>query len=137
MQHIVVDANVLISFFVERNEKQRAAAKAFLLAAENGDFTVVIPQFVFFEIIYVLQTFYSVPVDVVANVVKDVLAMPGILVTDDFPWTQIFEYWPDPLRSISDAAIVALAVANRYDSVATFDQKLARRLKTSGVHSYW
>lgn len=137
MQHVVADANVFISFFVERNEKQRAAAKAFLLGAGNGDFAAVIPQFVLFEIVYVLQTSYSVSGVDVANVIKDATAMPGILVTDDCPWTQVFEYWPDPLRSISDAAIVALAVANRYDYVATFDQKLARRMKTLGVASYW
>ena len=137
MQHVVADANVFISFFVERNEKQRAAAKAFLLGAENGDFVAIIPQFVLFEIIYVLQTSYGVPGGDVANVIKDAIAMPGILVTDDCPWTQIFAYWPDPLRSISDAAIVAVAVANRYDYVATFDLKLARRMKSLGVASYW
>ena len=137
MRHIVADANVFISFFVERNVKQRAAAKTLLLGAEHGDFVAVIPQFVLFEIVYVLQTSYNVQGTVVANVIKDAMAMPGVLVTDDCPWTQVLAYWPDPLRSISDAAIVAVAVANRYDSVATFDQKLARRMKTLGVASYW
>lgn len=80
---------------------------------------------------------YPLPGADVAKVVKDAMAMPGILLTDDCPWTQVFEYWPDPLRSISDAAIVALAVANRYDYVATFDLKLARRMQTLGVASYW
>lgn len=28
MQHVVADTNVFISFFMERNEKQRAAAKS-------------------------------------------------------------------------------------------------------------
>ena len=30
-------------------------------------------------------------------------------------------HWADPLRSISDAAIIAVAVANRYDYAATFE----------------
>jgi len=55
---VVVDANVLVSFFVERNEKQRAAGKALLLSAEEGEMLAVIPQFVLFEIAYVLDSFY-------------------------------------------------------------------------------
>ncbi len=137
MRHVVADANVFISFFVERNEKQRAAAKALLLGAENGDLIAVIPQFVLFEIIFVLRTSYRVPDTDVANVIKDALAMPGVLATDDCPWSRVLAYWPDPLPSIGDAAIVAVAVENRYDYVATFDQKLARRMKSLGVASYW
>jgi rRNA-processing protein FCF1 len=45
--------------------------------------------------------------------------------------------WPDPLASITDAAIVGVALANKHDLIATFDQKLIRRLKTLGVHSYF
>lgn len=137
MRHVVADANVFISFFVERNEKQRTAAKALLLAAGDGEFVVIIPQFVLFEIVYVLESFYGVRGTDAAAVIRDIIAMPGALVTDDCPWTLVLELWPDPLRSIADAAIVAVAVSNRYDRVATFDQKLARRLNNLGVHSYW
>jgi hypothetical protein len=34
---VVIDANVLVSFFVERNEKQRVAGKTLLLSAEEGE----------------------------------------------------------------------------------------------------
>lgn len=137
MQHVVADTNVFISFFMERNEKQRAAAKSLFLGAENGDFIAVIPQFALFEIVYVLQTSHGVPATEVASVLKDAMAMPGVLITDDCPWTQILAYWPDPLRLISDAAIIAVTVKNRYDYVATFDQKLAKRMKSLRVASYW
>lgn len=137
MEHVVADANVFISFFVERNDKQRAAAKALFLGAENGNLIAVVPQFVLFEIAYVLQTSYGVPGADVASVIRDTITMPGILVTDACPWTQILAYWPERLRSIADAAIIAVAVASRYDYVATFDQKLVRRMKTLGVASYW
>ena len=41
------------------------------------------------------------------------------------------------LRSLADAAIAALAVTNRYDVVATFDRKLAKRTQDLGVSAYW
>ena len=57
---MVIDANVLVSFFVERNEKQRVAGKALLLAAEEGEIVAVVPQFALFEIAYVLDSYYKV-----------------------------------------------------------------------------
>ena len=47
--------------------------------------------------------------------------------TDDCSWERVLEVWPNPLPSLADAAILAIAVTNRYDAVATFDKKLARR----------
>jgi rRNA-processing protein FCF1 len=52
-------------------------------------------------------------------------------------WKQVFEIWPDPLPSLADAAILAVAATNRYDAVATFDKKLAKRLKDTGIRTYW
>jgi predicted nucleic acid-binding protein len=71
VQRVVVDANVFLSFFVERNEKQ------------------------------------------------------GL------------DLWPSPFPSIADAAIVAIAADKRCDAVATFDQKLSKRLKDFSVAAYW
>lgn len=133
----MVDANVLVSFFVERNEKQRVAGKALLLSAEEGDIVAVVPQFALFEIAYVLDSFYEVPLPRIADAIRATLAYPGVIVTDDCSWLRVLDQWPEPLTSITDAAIVAVALANKYDSVATFDQKLRRRMKALGVESYF
>lgn len=133
----MVDANVLVSFFVERNEKQRVAGKALLLSAEEGEIVAVIPQFALFEIAYVLESFYKVPLPKIADAIRATLTYPGVVVTDDCSWQRVLDHWPEPLGSITDAAIVAVALANKYDSVATFDQKLIRRMKVLGVESYW
>lgn len=58
-------------------------------------------------------------------------------VTDDCPWNRIFELWPKPLPGLADASITALATTNRYDAIATFDQKLGKRAKDVGVATYW
>jgi rRNA-processing protein FCF1 len=47
------------------------------------------------------------------------------------------EVWPDPLPLLADAAIAAVALINRYDAVATFDRKLAKRVQDFGVAAYW
>jgi predicted nucleic acid-binding protein len=133
----VVDANVLVSFFVERNEKQRVAGKELLLSAEEGDIVAVVPQFALFEIAYVLDSFYKVPLPRIAAAIRATLTYPGVIVTDDCSWLRVLDHWPEPLTSITDAAIVAVALANKYDSVATFDQKLIRRMNALGVEYYF
>jgi predicted nucleic acid-binding protein len=59
MRTVVADANVFVSFFVERNKAQQEAALALLTAAEEGDLAGIIPQSVLFEIVYVLQSQYA------------------------------------------------------------------------------
>lgn len=63
--------------------------------------------------------------------------MPGVLVIDECPWKRVLEYWPAPLPSLADAAIVAVASSKRYDAIATFDQKLGKRAKDLGVATHW
>lgn len=128
---------MLVSFFVERNEKQRAAGKALLLSAEEGEIIAIVPQFALFEVAYVLESFYHVPPEKIADAIRATLTYPGVIVTDDCSWLRVLDHWPEPLGSITDAAIVSVVLANHYDSVATFDQKLIRRMKAMGVSSYF
>jgi len=137
LPHVVIDANVLISFFVERNEKQRAAGKALLLSAEDGEITGVVPQFVLFEIAFVLDSFYGVPTPRIHDAIRATREYPGVIVTDDCSWNHILEHWPDPFASLTDAALVSVALARNYDSIATFDEKLIKRMKRLGVESYF
>jgi predicted nucleic acid-binding protein len=137
VQRVIVDANVFLSSLVHRNDEQRDAAKALLLKAEDGELEVILPQFVVFEIVYVLQSTYRIPGSQLASMVRDLMALPGVLVIDECPWKRVLEHWPAPLPSLADAALVAVAASKRYDAIATFDQKLAKRAQALGVTSYW
>lgn len=137
MQRVVVDANVFLSFIVHRNDRQRDAAKALLAKAEEGELAAILPQFVVFEIAYVLQSTYGLRDEQLATLIRDLVALPGVQITDECPWRRVFEMWPRPLPSLADAAIVAVATANRHETVATFDRKLANKLEGFGLASYF
>ena len=137
MQRVVVHANVLVSLLTGRHEKQRETAPAMLQDAEDGEIVVILPQFVVFEVAYVLRNLYGVTGERLAAMIRDLLSFPGVQVTDDCPWNRIFELWPNPLPGLADASLAALATANRYDAIATFDRKLGRRARDLGVASYW
>jgi len=137
VRSVVAGANVFVSFFVERNKAQQEAALALLGAAEEGRIAGVIPQSVVFEIVYVLQSQYGLTSRQAAAVADAVTKFPGMQIVDDCPWRRVLELWPDPLSGLTDAAIVALATTNRYDAVATFDRKLAKKLESFGLESYF
>jgi predicted nucleic acid-binding protein len=137
VRRVVVDANVLLSFIVDRDEKQRAIVKALLLQAEEGELVAIVPQFVVFEVVYVLQSTYRIPGDELKPMIRDLMGLPGVLLIDECPWKRVMDLWPSPLPSIADSALAAIAASNRYDAVATFDRKLAKRLPDFGVAAYW
>ena len=137
MHSVVVDANVFVSFLVERNRAQHPATQALLAAAEADEIAGIIPQSVVFEIAYVLQGQYGLSGQRLATAVRAVTSFPGMQIVDDCPWKRLLQIWPDPIPGLADAVIVAVATANRSDAVATFDHKLARRLKEFGLDGYW
>jgi predicted nucleic acid-binding protein len=137
MQRVVIDANVFVSLLTGRHENQFEAAQMLLKEAEDGSIVAILPQFVIFEVTYVLQSLYDVKGDRLASMVRDLVSFPGVQTIDDCPWRRIFEIWPDALRDLADASIVAVATTNRYEAVATFDRKLANRLTSFGLAAYW
>jgi len=110
---VVVDANVLVSFFVDRNAKQRDAADELLRRAEAGKLAAIVPQFVVLETAYVLQSQYGVTGENLASVIRDIVVTPGVQTIDICPWPRVFKLWPNPLPGLADASIVAVATTHR------------------------
>jgi predicted nucleic acid-binding protein len=44
MRRVAVDANVFVSFFVDRNAAQHAAARALIRSAEDGEIIALVPR---------------------------------------------------------------------------------------------
>ena len=137
MRSVVVDANVLVSFFVDRHAAQSDAADALLQQADAGEIAAIVPQFILFEVTYVLQSQYGYTGERLASLIRAIITFPGVQLIDDCPWKVVMEVWPNQLASLTDAALAAVALSNRYDAVATFDRKLAKRLQDVGVAVYW
>jgi predicted nucleic acid-binding protein len=137
MRRIAVDANVVVSFFIDRNAAQHAAARALIQSAEDGEIAAVVPQAVVSEVACVVQSQYAVTGARLATVVKGVTSFPGTQVVDECRWKSVVEIWPDALPGLGDSVIVAVALATRCDTVATFDRKFANELQIFGLESYF
>ena len=77
VRQVLIDANVFVSFLVERNEEQRAAARALIDAAGDGEIEGFVTQFAVFEVAYVLRSYYAMPPPRVATLIRDLIAPPG------------------------------------------------------------
>jgi predicted nucleic acid-binding protein len=137
VRQVAVDANVFVSYLTGRHAQQYDAAHALLHEAEEGNIVAILPQFVVFEISYVLQSLYSQSGERLAATIHALVTFPGVQIVNDCPWKRVLEIWPDPLPGLADASIVALATTNRYDAIATFDKKLANKLDGFGLAAYW
>ena len=137
MKQILVDANVLVSFLTDRNTRQREKAAALLRGAAEREHMVVLHSMSIVEMIYVLtQLYHEDPLDV-AQDVSDLLAMPGVISTDEMAWSLVLERWPRTIPSLGDAILAAVASRGQFDAVATFDRHLAKQLVRQGSALHW
>ena len=137
MTSVVVDTNVLVSFLTDRDPAQQAQAAELLAKAADRELEVVLHQVVVIETVYVLRSLYRVSREDTAAIVREMLAMPGVVAVDDLPWTVVLELWPTPFAELADGALAAVTRVGRYDAVATFDATFRSRLKRLGLTSYW
>lgn len=137
MRRIAVDANVFVSFFIDRHAGQHAAARSLIQQAEDGGIVAVVPQSVVFEVAYVLQSQYNASPDRIAIVVRALTTFPGVQLIDECPWKRVLDIWPDPIAGLGDSVIVAVATTERCDAVATFDRKLGNKLETFDLAAYF
>lgn len=137
MKRVVVDTNVLVSFLTDRNPEQQALARELLGGAVAGEIELILHQTVLTELVYVLGNLYDLDSSEISGILRDLLASPGIRPFDEVVWLQVVDSWPETYRDFSDAILASATSDNRFDSIATFDQRFARALVRQGLNPYW
>ncbi len=137
MKQIVLDTNVVLSFLVDRDPQQQADAAHLFDDAAAGNHTLILHQTVITEMVYVLRNLYGVDKAKIAEILADVLALPGVVPVDEVAWSLLLDLWPDSVSDFTDAVLAAVTTQHRYDAVATFDRPFTRQLKKQGVPAFW
>lgn len=137
MKRIVLDTNVLVSFLTDRDPRQQARAAELFTAASRAEVELVLHQIVATELVYVLRNLYRVEARRIAATIGELLALPGLLTSDDLPWAAVLDLWPATIPDFADAVLVAGTRAGRHDAIATFDLAFRRRLTRLGFISHW
>ena len=134
---IGVDTNVILSFLTDRNPRQQEQAAELFATAAAGDLRLVLHQTVISESVHVMRNLYEMKPSNVAAILRDLVALPGVATINELEWSMVFDLWPRRLGDFGDACLAAVAKADAFDALATFDVGFAKRLRRHGLATHW
>ena len=117
-----VDTNVIVRHLTGDPPDQAAAATAFLRDADQ----LYLADLVLAEIVYVLESFYKVKRELVAELARAVLAFPAVVVVDDALLLRAVELYEVERLDFAEAYLVACAERSGVNAIATFDRSVDR-----------
>ncbi len=117
-----VDTNLLVRHLTGDPPEQAARATRFLAEADQ----LLLTDLVLTEMVYVLESFYEVQRERVAELARAVVAFPAVLSIDDALLLRTIELYEVERLDFTDAYLVASAEATGVGVVASFDQRMDR-----------
>ncbi len=133
--NIVIDTNALISFVTDRNPAQQSKVAEILERAARLELTILCPQNVITEFVYVLERVYEIRPALIKQMIYDLLEMPGVEIVHQLDLTTLLSYWPERIPEYGDA-ILACVAFSRDAMVFTFDNKFRRKLEKIHIQVY-
>jgi len=117
-----LDTNVLIRHLTGDPPAQARRATALLARAEE----LLVPDLIVAEVVYVLESFYEVERQRVAELVRAVIGFPAIVVVDEPLLLRALEVYEVDRLDFAEAYLVASAEASGVETIASFDRTIDR-----------
>jgi predicted nucleic acid-binding protein len=117
-----VDANVLVRHLTGDPPDLAARATRYLAAADD----LLLPDLIFAEVAYVLESFYEAPRAQLATTLRAVLGFPAIRVIDADLLQRAVEVYDVHRLDFADAYLIASAERTGIGVIASFDQTIDR-----------
>jgi predicted nucleic-acid-binding protein len=117
-----LDTNVLIRHLTGDPPSQARRATVFLEQAEE----LLVPDLIVAEVVYVLESFYEVKRQRVAELVRAVIGFPAIVVVDEPLLLRALEVYEVDRLDFADAYLVASAEVTGVGAVMSFDRGIDR-----------
>jgi predicted nucleic-acid-binding protein len=117
-----LDTNVIIRHLTGDPPEMAQKATAFLAAADE----LLLADLIVAETVYVLESFYEVPRERVAELVRAVLAFPPVKVIDNRLLLRAVEIYEINRLDFAEAYLVAAAEVSGVGVVASFDKSVSR-----------
>ena len=118
----LVDTNVLIRHLTGDPPDLADRATAYLATDE----TLVLPDLILAEVVYVLESFYEVPRNRVAELARSIITFGSIQTMDAELLLRAVEVYEVHRIDFSDAYLVALAETAGVGDIASFDRAIDR-----------
>ena len=116
----LLDTNVLIRHLTGDPPAQARRATAFLAAADE----LLLPDLIVAEVVFVLESFYEVDRERVAELVRAAIGFPAIVVVDAPLLLRALEVYEVEKIDFAEAYLVASAEATGVETIASFDREI-------------
>jgi len=117
-----LDTNILIRHLTGDPPAMAERATRFLASAEG----LLLPDLVFAEVAYVLESFYEVARPRLATILRSILAFPAIRVVDADLLGRAVEVYEVQRLDLADAYLVACAERTGVGAIVSFDRSIDR-----------
>lgn len=117
-----LDTNVLVRHLTGDPPGQARRATNFLAEAEE----LLLPDLIVAEVVYVLESFYEVERQRVAELTRAIIGFPAIVVVDEALLLRALEVYEVERLDFAEAYLVASAEASGVLAVASFDRAIDR-----------
>ena len=119
---VFLDTNVLIRHLTGDPPAQARRAKAFLAASDE----LLLPDLIVAEVVFVLESFYEVERERVAELVRAAIGFRAVVVVDAPLLLRPLEVYEVDRIDFADAYLVASAEATGVERIASFDRSIDR-----------
>jgi len=128
-----IDTNVVLRFLTEEKENLPNELLDFFKNLQNGNVKTKCLDIVFFQIIFVLKSFYKVEKNRIIEIMDHILSLDGLYIKNKRILERTLELWKRHPDDIIDCHIVANMEQDGENELYTFDKKIKKLgIKTIG-----
>lgn len=135
MRKLVIDTNALISFVTDRNPAQQEKIAAIFDDAAQLRVSILCPQNVLTEFVYVLEKIYKQPKGRIHSMISDFISLPGVRMINTVDFEVLLKLWPDKISDFGDAIVAVVCKAEKGARIVTFDERFIRALHAMGLNT--
>jgi predicted nucleic-acid-binding protein len=122
-KRIVIDTNLLIRYLINDDSRKAQIVDTLLKKAGKGDVQILMPSIVIAELVWVLESFYSMETAEIAELVDSILNTSGLTVSDDSIVRSALKRYRTSGVDLVAAWIAAFAQEKGANEIHTFDKR--------------
>jgi len=126
LKSILVDANVILRYLLGDDKEFFEKSEEIFNKALSGEVEIYIKEVVIAEVVYVLEKFYNIDRQEIAEVLKNLLLLRGIKTENKVYVLRAFDIYADKKLDFVDCILCAMS--EDYE-ILTFDKKLNKCIK--------
>lgn len=128
MKVCFIDTNLFIRYLTNDDPGKADRVDRLLRQAANGDVELITAEMVLAEVVWVLESYYQLEKNRIAELLKAILSTPGLKVFNGKIVENALSYYSLKNIDFVDAYIVALMEKHKISGIYSFDKKHLDRL---------